>query len=147
MIPYAQRSVAMSYDRRKEVRLPVEICVQQFLAGESYLGLTRDLSERGLYITAPRSFDERATWFGAPLQLELALPGTGETIWARGLVCHEDSLDNDEVRGLGVRLIDMADRHAQSLRSYVESIRRARLHNVLLQMNRRQKLPGLIHSY
>ncbi|MBL9003911.1 MAG: PilZ domain-containing protein [Myxococcales bacterium] len=137
----------MSYDRRKEVRLPVEICVQQFLAGESYLGLTRDLSERGLYITAPRSFDERATWFGAPLQLELALPGTGETIWARGLVCHEDSLDNDEVRGLGVRLIDMADRHAQSLRSYVESIRRARLHNLLLQMNRRQKLPGLIHSY
>ncbi len=137
----------MSYDRRKEVRLPVEICVQQFLAGESYLGLTRDLSERGLYITAPRSFDERATWFGAPLQLELALPGTGETIWARGLVCHEDSLDNDEVRGLGVRLIDMADRHAHSLRAYVESIRRARLHNLLLQMNRRQKLPGVIHPY
>lgn len=137
----------MSYDRRKEVRLPVEICVQQFLAGESYLGLTRDLSERGLYITAPRIQDERLTWFGAPLQVELALPGTGETIWARGLVCHEDALNENEVRGLGVRLIDMAEKHATSLRSYVESIRRARLHNLLLQMNRRQKLPGLVQPF
>lgn len=136
----------MSYDRRKEVRLPVEICVQQFLAGESYLGLTRDLSERGLYITAPR-LDGGATWYGAPLQLELALPGTGETIWARGLVCHEDTLEGEGARGLGVRLIDMADRHARSLRAYVESVRRARLHNLLLQMNRRETLPGVIRPY
>lgn len=136
----------MSQDRREQIRLPVEICVQQYLTDGTYLGLTRDLSERGLYLTAPRMKDD-LDLYGAPLQLEFALPGTGETIWARGLVCHEDSLDNDEVRGLGVRLIDMADRHAHSLRSYVESIRRARLHNLLLQMNRRQKLPGLIHPF
>ncbi len=132
----------MSQDRRLQVRLPVEICVQQFLAGDAYLGLTRDLSEHGLYITAPRLVDS-ATWYGAPMQLQFALPGTGETIWARGQVCHEDTAGPVDERGLGVRLIDMAQRHARSLREYVESVRRARLHNLLLQMNRRQPLPGV----
>ncbi len=46
-------------------------------------------------------------------------------------------------RGLGVRLLDMANRHARSLREYVESVRRARLHNLLLQMQRRPQLPGI----
>ncbi len=132
----------MSHDRRQQVRLPVEICVQQFLAGDAYLGLTRDLSERGLYIAAPRLADN-AVWYGAPLQLEFALPGTGETIWARGLVCHEDLDGPESERGLGVRLLDMANRHARSLREYVESVRRARLHNLLLQMQRRPQLPGI----
>jgi len=133
----------MSQDRRQQVRLPVEICVQQFLAGDSYLGLTRDLSERGLYISAPR-LEGSAVWQGAPLQLEFALPGTGETIWAAGQVCHEDVAGPASERGLGVRLIDMAERHARSLRAYVESVRRARLHNLLLQMNRQRSLPGTI---
>jgi hypothetical protein len=133
----------MSNDRRQQVRLPVEICVQQFMAGEAYLGLTRDLSERGLYITAPRLVDS-AVWYGAPMQLEFALPGTGETIWARGQVCHEDSDGPVSGRGLGIRLIDMAEKHARSLRAYVESVRRARLHNLLLQMNRRGPLPGAL---
>lgn len=132
----------MSSDRRQQVRLPVEICVQQFLAGDAYLGLTRDLSESGLYITAPR-LEGNLVWYGAPLQLEFALPGTGETIWARGQVCHEDNEGADSGRGLGIRLTDMAERHARSLREYVESVRRARLHNLLLQMNRRSDLPGL----
>ena len=131
----------MSADRRQQVRLPVEICVQQFLAGDAFLGLTRDLSERGLYIAAPKLQD--TVWFGAPLQLEFALPGTGETIWARGLVCHEYKDGPIDERGLGVRLIDMAEKHARSLREYVESVRRARLHNLLLEMNRKKNLPGL----
>jgi hypothetical protein len=132
--------MSLTSDRRKEARLPVEICVQQFLAGGAYLGLTRDLSERGLYITAPR-LEDKMVWYGSPVQLELALPGTGETIWARGQVCHEDLLDAE--RGLGVRFLDMATKHADYLRTYVESVRRARLHNLLIQMNRRVPLPGI----
>ena len=55
----------MSNDRRLQLRLPVEICVQQYLADGTYLGLTRDLSERGLYLTAPRLRDDQAL-LGAP---------------------------------------------------------------------------------
>ena len=130
----------MSQDRREQIRLPVEICVQQYLAEGTYLGLTRDLSERGLYLTAPRMKDDMAM-FGAPLQLEFALPGTGETIWARGHVRYE-GVDGD-LKGLGIRLTDMAERHARSLSRYVESVRKARLHNLLLRVQRPQ-LPGVI---
>lgn len=150
----------MSQDRRQELRLPVEICVKQYLADASYLGLTRDLSEGGLYLTAPRLRD--AVWFGAPLQLEFALPGTGETIWAQGTVCHEDEAEFDgSGKGLGIRLTHMAERHAASLRAYVETVRKARLSNLLLRMNtpkeaapkgrndaprRREELPGVALS-
>lgn len=130
----------MSQDRREQIRLPVEICVQQYLAQGSYLGLTRDLSERGLYLTAPRLKND-LVMYGAPLQLEFALPGTGETIWARGHVCYEGA--DGEFKGLGIRLTDMADRHARSLSRYVESVRKARLHNLLLRVQRPQ-LPGVI---
>ena len=77
----------MSQDRREQIRLPVEICVQQYLTDGTYLGLTRELSERGLYLTAPRLKDD-LVMYGAPLQLEFALAGTGETIWGRGHVCY-----------------------------------------------------------
>lgn len=130
----------MSQDRREQIRLPVEICVQQYLIDGTYLGLTRDLSERGLYLTAPRMKDDLAL-YGAPLQLEFALPGTGETIWARGQVCYEST--DGELKGLGIRLTDMAERHARSLSHYVESVRKARLHNLLLRVQRPQ-LPGVI---
>jgi len=130
----------MSQDRREQIRLPVEICVQQYLADGTSLGLTRDLSERGLYLTAPRMKDDLAM-YGAPLQLEFALPGTGETIWARGHVCYESP--DGELKGLGIRLTDMAERHARSLSRYVESVRKARLHNLLLRVQRPQ-LPGVI---
>lgn len=130
----------MSQDRREQIRLPVEICVQQYLTDGTYLGLTRDLSERGLYLTAPRLKDD-LVMYGAPLQLEFALPGTGETIWARGHVCYESP--DGELKGLGIRLTDMAERHARSLSRYVESVRKARLHNLLLRVQR-PPLPGVI---
>ena len=131
----------MSQDRRQQLRLPVEICVQQYLSDGVYLGLTRDLSETGLYLTAPRLRDDM-TLLGAPIHLEFALPGTGDRIFARGQVC--ESLDGD-LKGLGIRLQDMADRHKQSLHRYVESVRRARLHNMLWQMNQpTMRLPGVV---
>ena len=132
----------MSQDRRQQLRLPVEICVQQYLSDGVYLGLTRDLSETGLYLTAPRLPDDM-TLLGSPIQLEFALPGTGDRIWARGQVCYE-SIDGD-LKGLGIRLQDMAERHKQSLHRYVESVRRARLHNMLWQMNQpTMRLPGVV---
>jgi hypothetical protein len=131
-------------DRRQELRLPVEICVHQYLADVPYLGLTRDLSERGLFVSrivGPRK--RPAMWLGRPLQLEFALPGTGELIWAQGEVCynHQDGV----LHGVGVRLTTMAERHAQALRGYVDMVRKARLQNLLLQVqrNRRTGLPGL----
>lgn len=140
------KDIKMSQDRREQIRLPVEICVQQYLTQGSCLGLTRDLSERGLYLTAPRLRDDQAL-LGAPLQLEFALPGTGETVWARGHVRYENM--DGTLKGLGISLTEMAQTHAQSLRAYLETIRKARLHNMLLRIQKPQqfstgRLPGVI---
>lgn len=132
----------MGHDRREKLRLPVEICVQQHLLGDVFLGLTRDLSETGLYLTAPKLSDKWAL-LGAPMQLEFALPGTGETVVARGQICYETQ--DGGLKGLGIRLRDMSEQHRQYLRRYVDTVRRARLQNLLWQMNQKPvTLPGVV---
>lgn len=132
----------MADERRVDLRLPVEICVHQYVSEVKYLGLTRDLSERGIHLSRFRPPGEHTSWLGRELQLEFALPGTGEVVWAAGEVCH-NYLDG-MTHGLGIQLRAMADRHATALRKYVEQVRKARLQNLLLQVqrNRRPSLPG-----
>ena len=134
--------VTTGNDRRYELRLPVEICVHQYVSEVQYLGLTRDLSEKGLYVSR-LSLREQEQWEGRPLQLEFVLPGTGEMIWAKGQVCYDDR--DGALHGLGIRLTAMADRHAQALREYVGLVQKARLQNLLLQVqhNRHHSLPGM----
>lgn len=131
-------------ERRYETRLPVEICVHQYLSDVQYLGLTRDLSETGLYVSRLAAPGEEAEYFrNRPLQLEFALPGTGEMIWATGQVRYNEM--EGAVQGLGIRLTAMASRHQRALRDYVETVRKARLRNLLLQVqrNRISPMPGL----
>ncbi|MCS6914013.1 MAG: PilZ domain-containing protein [Myxococcales bacterium] len=130
----------MGPDRRHELRLPVEICVRHYLSDEPYLGLTRDLSEGGLHLSRIiRPGRRPATWLGRPLQVEFALPGTGELIWAQGEVCYSDR--RGPIHGIGVRLTSMANRHWMALRHYVETVRRARLQNLLLRVRQNRALP------
>lgn len=105
------------------------------MLGESqYLGLTRDLSEGGLYICSVDRDARTRDLLGQGLQLEFALPGNRELIWAGGQVCYQERVEG--VHGLGVRLTNMADRHARMLREYMDNIQRARLQNRLLRSER-----------
>jgi hypothetical protein len=138
----------MADDRRVDLRLPVEICVHHFLSEGQYLGLTRDVSEKGIYVSRlPKEAEDLLTWQGRLMQLEFSLPGTGEMIWAKGQVCYNDV--DGTLHGLGIRLTAMAERHRRALREYVDQVRHARLHNLLLrvQRNRRSGLPGVPHYY
>lgn len=105
------------------------------LSGQQTLGLTRDLSERGLFVTCARpGMDAARRLLGESLQLEFALPGSRELIWAQGEVRY---VEHDGLsRGVGVLLTNMAERHARMLRGYTEQIHRARLQNELLRAPR-----------
>ena len=66
---------------------------------------------------------------------------------ARGHVRYENM--DGTLKGLGISLTEMAQTHAQSLRAYLETIRKARLHNMLLRIQKPQqfstgRLPGVI---
>ncbi len=134
----------MADDRRVDLRLPVEICVHHYLSDVQYLGLTRDVSEMGVYVSRlPREAEDLLAWQGRQMQLEFSLPGTGEMIWAKGQVRYNDI--DGTLHGLGIRLLAMAERHKRALRDYVDQVQKARLHNLLLRVrrNRRSGLPGV----
>lgn len=135
-LPYARKYptfVYMSSDRRIELRIPVEICVHQVRSGEQSLGLTRDLSERGLYVSCVSRGAQptSSAWLGEQVQLEFALPGTREFIWAQGEVRYAER--EGPLHGVGIYLTNMAERHARMMRDYTEHVQRARLQNRLLK--------------
>ena len=64
------------------------------------------------------------------MQLEFALPGTRDTIWARGEIRY-DELGMDLVHGTGVELVDMARGHQRLIRDYLYEQRKSRLQQIL----------------
>ena len=64
------------------------------------------------------------------VQLELTLPGTGDSIWARGEIRY-DELGMDLVHGTGVALVDMARGHQRLIRDYLYEQRKSRLQQIL----------------
>ena len=60
------------------------------------------------------------------VQLELTLPGTRDSIWARGEIRY-DELGLDLVHGTGVALVDMARGHQRLIRDYLYEQRKTRL--------------------
>lgn len=129
----------MSSDRRIDLRIPVEICVHQVLSGEQTLGLTRDLSERGLYVNCVSRDGHVASALGEQVQLEFALPGTREFIWAQGEIRYAEHAG--PLQGVGIYLTNMAERHARMMRDYMEHVQRARLQNRLLKDLQAQHAP------
>jgi hypothetical protein len=105
---------SMAGDRRYEQRVPLEMYLNAYVDDRPQRGFTVNLSESGLYLnTLNRSRLPPLTRFG----LELALPGTAETIWAAGQLCY-DAID-DYFYGEGIRFVAMARRHFSLLHDFL----------------------------
>jgi hypothetical protein len=93
--------------------------------------VTTNVSESGLFLHKLPSTQRRRP---QGLQLEFELPGTGETIWARGEMAYE--YRDDLFVGTGVRLTGIAKLHASLLRDYVREKRKLQLSSLLDQIRR-----------
>jgi hypothetical protein len=114
------------HDRRLGFRVPMEIFLNEYVQDRAHRALTVNISDTGLYVNkvmAPIARSSRV------VSLEFELPGTGETIWARGEVTH-DSLD-DYFHGQGIRFTGMARLHARMLRDWCVEKRRTQLAGML----------------
>ena len=100
----------------------------------AHRALTVNISDTGLYVNKVLQPMQRANRVVA---LEFELPGTGETIWARGEITH-DALD-DYFHGQGIRFTGMAQLHARLLRDYCIEKRRAQL-GTMLEKIRKSRL-------
>ncbi|MDB4964798.1 MAG: type pilus assembly PilZ [Myxococcales bacterium] len=117
-------------ERRDLERVPLEIFLDEYVDDRPHRALTTNISSTGLYMnrvaTPSRQFGRQSK----NVQLEFALPGTSDTIWARGQVRYDD-LGMDLVHGTGVKLMSLAKKHQRLLNDYLYETRRQKLHQIL----------------
>jgi c-di-GMP-binding flagellar brake protein YcgR len=112
----------MSRDRRIGHRIPLEAMFTVVARERPLRALSADLSDAGIGLHTVAGTSPRA---GEVVGVEIELPGTGDSLWARGEVCYQRS--GDLASGLGVRFTAMARQHARVLRDFVVEARRSHL--------------------
>jgi hypothetical protein len=129
----------MSYPNRRDTdRIPLSIFLDEYVDDRHQRALTNNVSPTGIYVHRVLGAGKRRLPFGRQhrhVQLAFALPGTGDTIWARGEIRHDD-LGLDLVHGTGIELTDMARAHQRLLRDFVYEHRRQRLEQILALIRR-----------
>ncbi|HEY7958394.1 MAG TPA: PilZ domain-containing protein [Polyangia bacterium] len=138
-------------NRRDDDRIPAQIFFNQYVRDRLHRAVTTNLSPTGLYVHRVYGARNRPLTLGRDdrfVQIELPLPGTSDTIWARGEIRYDDlGLDGfvggagaPMVHGTGIQLVDMARGHQKLLREYVIDRKRQRLQQILtlIRKNRYQ---------
>jgi len=116
----------MTQNRRRSERLPVGFYVDQIVGEDPHRCFTTDLSAIGLYMERLVEPLQRSS---SLVQLEIPLPQTGDSIWAKGEVIYDrfDAL----FHGTAVRFTGMARFHQRLLREWLrETSRDARFVHV-----------------
>lgn len=109
----------MHANRRRSERVPVGFYVDQIVDDDPHRCFTTDLSAIGLYMERPAAPIERPS---GVVQMEIPLPHTSDSIWARGEVIY-DRLDSI-FHGTAVRFTGMARTHQRMLREWLRESRR-----------------------
>jgi c-di-GMP-binding flagellar brake protein YcgR len=101
-------------NRRLVDRVPLKLFCQEHLRARDLQSVAIDMSEEGLSLR--RVGDTRAAADEA-VGLELALPGTGEIIWAHAVTRFEAF--ERGVHRAGLRFVGMAGKHQRLLHDYL----------------------------
>jgi hypothetical protein len=109
----------MTSNRRRSERIPVGFYVDQIVSEDPHRCFTTDLSAIGLYMERLAAPLERGS---SVVQLEIPLPSTSDSIWAKGEVIYDrfDAL----FHGTAVRFTGMARQHQRLLREWLRETTR-----------------------
>ncbi|HVK74039.1 MAG TPA: PilZ domain-containing protein [Kofleriaceae bacterium] len=113
-------------DRRLGYRIPFTTLLTSFVNDRPMRALAEDISDTGMRLHAVTPL---APAPGTQMAIELSIPGTDDTIWARAEVCYRKG--DDLAAGLGIRFTAMAQLHARLLREYCVESRRSHLGGLL----------------
>jgi hypothetical protein len=105
----------------------MSLFIDEYVGERKHRALTSNLSATGLYMHRVRSGSYRES---RHVQIEMRLPGTSDTIWAKGEVRY-DQLGDELVHGTGVAITAIARGHQRLLREYVYEQRRRKLERIL----------------
>jgi hypothetical protein len=121
-------------DRRDEHRIPIRMFLNEYVRDRLHRAVTTNLSPNGIYLNRVFANGQKRLAFGRHdryVQLEFQLPGTSDTIWARGEVRYDELGVESMVHGTGIYLTDLARGHQRMLKEYVIDEKRKRLQNIL----------------
>lgn len=109
----------MGQNRRRSERIPVGFYVEQIVDDDPHRCFTTDLSSFGIYVERVADPLQRST---NVVQLEIPLPETGDTLWAKGEVIYDrfDAI----FHGSAIRFAGMARAHQRLLRDWLWEARR-----------------------
>jgi hypothetical protein len=126
-----------NHDRRDDDRVPLQVFLDEYIDDRPHRALTSNVSPTGLYLHRALSGGRRTDFRrqSRHVQVELTLPGTSDSIWARGEIRYDD-LGLDLVHGTGVHLTDLARGHRRLLRDFVYEHKRKRLEHILALVRR-----------
>ncbi len=122
----------ISSERRRGQRVPMDIFLNQYIADKPYRAMAGNMSETGLLLSRVKAPSAPLSGRQRVIGLEFELPGTGETIWARGEICQQiqDSyFYNDRIRFTG-----MAKFHQRLLRDFCAESHNSHLQELLQQI-------------
>jgi hypothetical protein len=116
-----------SSERRLGMRVPLPIFLNQYIEDRPLRALASDVSPTGIHVkTVKLPLRRPAT---RTVALEIELPGTGETIWARGEIRYQRA--EGGVHSSGIRFTAMPSLYAKLLRDYCAEARRDELTRLL----------------
>jgi c-di-GMP-binding flagellar brake protein YcgR len=131
------RAFRIGGERRDTQRVPLEIFMTEYVDENPHRALTTNLSPTGIYVHRV----QRPRWFLRDdrfVQLEFALPGTTDTIWARGQIRYDELGLPELVHGTGIQFVDLARGHRRLICDFVMERQKQRVREVLTLMRRRR---------
>jgi len=111
-------------ERGGSVRVPLGVYANEAVGEDLLRAFATDLSPSGIYVErAPIPHEKLLHKWEERVQIEVPLPGLGETIWAGARVVHDRS--GGLYHGTALRFTSMAKRHRDAVLAYVYDTRRA----------------------
>jgi len=104
----------MELERRKSRRVSLDSVIEQIVDDSPHRCRATNLSDTGLYMERPVAMLARRS---NVVQIELPLPGTTDTVWAKAEVVY-DCFD-DALHGTAVRFLEMAGADRARLERWV----------------------------
>lgn len=120
-------------NRREELRVPLQIFLNEYVDDDPYRCMTYNLSTNGIYVNRLVQPVSRRPVVG----LEFEIPGTSEVVWARG-EARFDSMD-DYFHGTGILFTGIARKHKSLIRDYVHHQRSRQLERLLANVRRNRR--------
>ena len=120
--------------RRKNMRIPLQIFLNEYVADKAFRCMSLNLSTQGIYLNR---LNLRSIATKPIIGLEFKLPETSDVIWAKGEIRYNHS--DPFFHGTGIEFTGIAKAHYRLLQDYIAYQRANELQRILATIRRNRR--------